>query len=100
MKFLFATFLFLLTLGAEKTLFQELQGYSQNIKLILFSNDDWEGDKILPSNEDYVDFCEKQEQTHAEVTCIIVDSIKDETVRPLMKKAHILKDNTPALMVH
>jgi len=66
----------------------------------VFANDDWEGDKILPSNEEYVNFCEKQEKTHSEVKCIVVDAIKDETVRPLMKKAHILKDNTPTLMVH
>jgi len=60
MKLVFAAvFLFSIVFCQEKTLFQELQGYSQNIKLIVFANDDWEGDKILPSNEDYVNFCEK-----------------------------------------
>jgi len=54
----------------------------------------------MPSNEDFINTCESLEQQHAEVRCIIVDSIKDETVRPLMLKAHILKDNTPCMMVH
>jgi len=66
----------------------------------VFSNEDWEGDKILPSNEEYINFCENQEKQHTEVKCIVVDAIKDETVRPLMKKSNILKDNTPCVMVH
>ena len=54
----------------------------------------------MPSNDDFINACEGFEDKHAEVKCIIVDAIKDETVRPLMAKAHILKDNTPCIMIH
>jgi hypothetical protein len=85
---------------ADTTLYHELQGFSENIKLILFANDDWEGDKMLPSNADYTKSCHELDEKYTEVTCMIVDSQNDETVWPLMEKANLARVNTPALMVH
>ncbi len=99
MKFIFLALL-AIALGQPTTLYKELQGFSENIKLILFGNEDWMGDKLLPSNDDHLDLCEEMEDAHPEVTCIYVDAQNDESVWPLMKDANMQRDNLPALMVH
>ena len=82
------------------TLYEQLKEWTKEIKVIVFANDDWLGDKILPSNDDHIEACEDLEQAHPEVTCIIVDGFNDETVWPLMDDANMVRENTPCIMVH
>lgn len=85
---------------AGQTLYEQLQEWTKEIKVIVFANEDWLGDKILPSNDDHIQACEDLEKAHPEVTCIIVDGFNDESVWPLMDEAHMLRENTPCIMVH
>lgn len=89
-----------LAIASATTLYKELQGFSENVKVVLFGDPDWMGDELLPSNDEHLDACEDLESAHPEVTCIYVDAKNDDTVWPVMKDSHLLKDNLPALMVH